>query len=352
MTRLSAGVIGAGIYGVAAALQLRAIGADVILYEKRADILSATTARNFFRLHQGYHYPRHLRTARQARTGFESFMAMFGEAVVTPAVRHHYAIAAEGSLTSPADFQAHCAQLNLSATPVVHGRLFPRSVAACFAADEHYYSPVLLRRFAWQRLREFGVSVELDHKGTAPAVLRNHDVVVVTAYSDMNEVLGELDCNPAELQYEMCEVAVFDAPDLRRMSMVVIDGPFCSVAPYGDGLNILYDVVRSVHHRHTGYKNPGLVPGPTRFVPMLESARRFADFGYARYVTSLWAERVVLPNADTTDARPANVWWAGPNVLSVLSGKVTASVSTGRRVAEMVTSMYSLPAPEAVRMVP
>jgi len=77
----SVGVIGAGIFGVTAALELDAAGADVTLYEQRPDILTGTTARNFFRLHRGYHYPRDPQTARQARDGYSSFTSMFAGAV-------------------------------------------------------------------------------------------------------------------------------------------------------------------------------------------------------------------------------------------------------------------------------
>jgi glycine/D-amino acid oxidase-like deaminating enzyme len=89
----SVGIIGAGIFGVTAALELSTLRVAVTLYEKRADILSGSTARNCFRLHRGYHYPRDPSTAQQARDGYVSFSRIFAEALVatTP---HHYAIAA------------------------------------------------------------------------------------------------------------------------------------------------------------------------------------------------------------------------------------------------------------------
>ena len=96
----SAGVIGAGIFGVAAALELAELGIDVTLYDKRGGILDGATARNVFRLHRGYHYPRDPATAMQSRDGYAPFLGRFAEAL-TPAVPAYYAIAAEGSLTSP-----------------------------------------------------------------------------------------------------------------------------------------------------------------------------------------------------------------------------------------------------------
>ena len=133
----SVGIIGAGIFGVSAALALNGIGVAVTLYEKRSDILNGSTARNIFRVHRGYHYPRDPSTARQARDGYMSFSRIFAEALV-PAAPHYYAIAAGGSRTTAEQFQQHCDQLGLQARPVRLPTLVPDSVEACFEVDESY----------------------------------------------------------------------------------------------------------------------------------------------------------------------------------------------------------------------
>lgn len=349
MTSPSAGVIGGGIFGVTAALELAGIGIDVTLYEKRGRLLDGATGNNFFRLHRGYHYPRDEATARQARDGYKSFLWEFAEtsAVVTaPDQVFYYAIAAEGSLTSAAQFASHCERLGLTCRPAEPGILVPGSAEACFEVDEYYYSAGALRRCARESLARAGVRTELNSITTPQAIARDCDVVAVAAYAGLNEVLTALGCPPRELQYEMCEVAVIDAPRLRQFSLAVFDGPFVSVAPYRDGLHILYDVGHSVHAAATGHANPGLRAGPTRFPQMLASARRFADLGEVRHAGSLFAERVVLPRMDATDARPSEVWQAGPRVLAVLSGKVSASVDTGRVVAAQAAAELGLPAPD------
>jgi hypothetical protein len=153
------------------------------------------------------------------------------------------------------------------------------------------------------------------------------------------------------LQYELCEVPVVHTPDLDRLSLVVLDGPFVSIAPYGKGRHILSDVVHSVHTRSVGHERPdftnfdmegtwssGMSAG-TRFGPILSSARRFVEsLGSVVHLGSLVAERVVLPGVDQTDARPTVASWASPNVISILSGKVSTSVDTGRLVARAIAS--------------
>jgi glycine/D-amino acid oxidase-like deaminating enzyme len=341
----SAAVIGAGIFGVTAALELAAAGIDVTLYEQRDGILTGATANNVFRVHEGYHYPRDLRTARQCRDGYKSFMFGFAEAtaaVTGPGSVSHYAIAAQGSLTSAGQFTRHCSQLGLTLRPADLPVLVPGSVQACFEADEFYYDPAVLRQCAHERLAAAGVRTELGCTAAPEAIAREHDIVVVTAYAGLNEVLAGLGCPPAELQYELCEVAVADAPAVTRLSLVVMDGPFVSIAPYRDGLHLLYDVVHSVHARATGHARPDWRPGGTRFAAMLASARRFAELGGVRHAGSLYATRVVLPGMDATDGRPAKVWWAGPRVLAVLSGKVSVSADTAKAVAAQVTAKLGL----------
>lgn len=353
----SVGIIGAGIFGITAALELDRLDVSVTLYEKRPDILSGTTARNFFRVHRGYHYPRDPHTARQARDGYASFARTFKDALA-PTTPHHYAIAATGSRTTAEQFQQHCDQLGIRARPVQLPTIKPDTVSATFEVDESYYDAVLLKHLSWERLHRSDVQIELNFKDSAHAVGQAHDFVVVTAYDSLNHVLAELDCPTMNLQYELCEVPVIHAPDLRSSSLVVVDGPFNSIAPYGGSdLHLLYDVVHSVHTRTAGHRrlrshsdtylsaySRQLPPASTRFTQILSSTRRFVSpLTDVTHVGSLFAERVVLPDVSDTDARPTVVRWVTPSVMSVLSGKVCTSVDAGAAVAEAIASKLGLP---------
>jgi glycine/D-amino acid oxidase-like deaminating enzyme len=228
----SVGVIGGGIFGTTAACELAAAGFAVTLYEKRDDILGGTTSRNFFRVHRGYHYPRDLPTARDARAGFESFAQVFSAAFTEP-VPHHYAIATTGSLTSVEQFEQHCERVGLRARRTRLPELVPGSVAACYEVDEAYYDTALLRKLSWEYLLSAQVRVELKSVRPARDIARTHDFVVVAAYGSLNRILTDLDCAPIELEHELCEVAIVRTPNLDRLSLVVMDGPFVSIGPFG-----------------------------------------------------------------------------------------------------------------------
>ena len=351
----SVGVIGGGIFGVSAALELSSLGIAVTLYEKRSDILDGATARNMFRLHRGYHYPRDADTASQARDGFRSFWRAFGDAVVGH-VSHYYAIASAGSRTTVEQFRTHCDQLGLRVRTIPLPYVAVDQIEECFEVEEYYFDVSRLKRIARERLLASHVRMRLGHSGSSDEVSRAHDYVVVAAYGSINQVLQELGCPRIQLQYEVCEVPIIHAPSLRDCSIVVMDGPFVSIAPYRGGLHLLYDVVHSVHARVIGYRGDGWpafarhLDGPpmasplrTRFEPILASGRRFlTPLNDVAHIGSLFAERVVLPGVSESDKRPTLVQWVSPNVISILSGKVSVAVDAGRTVAMAIAARLSL----------
>ncbi len=70
---LSVAVIGAGWYGCHIALSLKSLGFDISLFEQHHRPLHEASGNNQFRLHQGFHYPRHYETRTQSRDGFVRF---------------------------------------------------------------------------------------------------------------------------------------------------------------------------------------------------------------------------------------------------------------------------------------
>lgn len=356
---ISVAVIGGGVFGIAASLELALTGAKVTVYERREDLLIGASGRNLFRLHRGYHYPRDLATAKEARDGYDSFKVSFGAALAGK-VPHHYAIALNGSKTTAAEFRYHCERLGLRADPVDIASLRSASIDSCFEVDEDYFDLGALRRVAWSQLAVAGVQVHLRSALHAQDIAQAHDFVVVATYDSMNEVLAELGCATKHLQYELCEVPVVSCSGLSRLSVVVMDGAFISVAPYEGDLHLLYDVEHSVHERLVLDRHPGRaelrceidgppmsVPSTTKFEEILASARRFVTpLDDVRHIGSLYAERVVLPDVDDTDARPTLVEWVAPHILTIFSGKVSVAVLAGRTAAREIASRWQDPAPQ------
>ena len=89
------------------ALKLRSLGfRSVVIAERESRLMSRASYVNQARVHNGYHYPRSLPTARRSRENFARFCDQFSYAV-DRGLRKYYAIAA-GSRVTPDQFQRFC----------------------------------------------------------------------------------------------------------------------------------------------------------------------------------------------------------------------------------------------------
>ena len=325
-------VIGGGVFGATAAVDLARAGAQVDLLEARDDILHGATARCQARLHRGYHYPRSDATAAAAREAAPEFEARYPEAIRTAA--HHYVIA-DDSKVSADEYLAFLDRMSLpyrvvEPLQVHHAQLTVR-------VPESFVDVDVLRRLLRRDLILSGVQIHLGQR-VEPDVA-GYDLTVVATY-------GQPWSRP--LRYEVCEVALVEVPRYAGQSFVVLDGDHVSLDPYGK-VHMLYDVANSVHRAEvdggiTGAKYNELLNtwGPVRTSQtnvnaMLINAGRhlrgveLGGQGVVIYHGSLFSVRAVLPDVDATDERPTLVERDG-NVISILSGKICTAVSTARQV--------------------
>jgi hypothetical protein len=75
----SVAIIGAGWYGCHIAKALKARGAKVTVFEQGPDLFVGSSAKNQFRLHLGFHYPRSYPTRMQIKTSFDRFQVEYPE---------------------------------------------------------------------------------------------------------------------------------------------------------------------------------------------------------------------------------------------------------------------------------
>lgn len=335
---MRAAVVGAGIFGCLAALDLAAEGWQVDLFDARHEVMMGASGANQGRLHAGYHYPRSLATAREVRDAGPELAARFPQVVVS-SFRHHYLVA-KGSLTSGEKYLAFLDELQLPYRTVEHPLVRSDTVELALRVQgEAFLDLVELRWVLHQQLVAAGVKLRLRTPATARLVAWDFDVAVDATY-------GRSGSRP--LRYELTEIALVRlGAQFKDLSFVVMDGPYVSLDPLArTDLHMLYDVVHSVHHVTDDL---GDVPrdywplidqgrthnGPTRVDLMQGSVRRFLNgIGMPEYKGSLFTLRAVLPDVDDTDARPTLVERDG-NVVSVLSGKIATAVSAARRVVEL-----------------
>ena len=116
-------ILGAGLYGLYAALFCAKRGERVLVLECDATPFSRATYINQARVHMGYHYPRSISTAVKSRMYFERFTEDFGFCI-EQAFEQIYATSSCFSWTNTKQFQAFCRNANIPCEEVPVSRYF------------------------------------------------------------------------------------------------------------------------------------------------------------------------------------------------------------------------------------
>jgi len=339
-------IVGGGIFGCTAAILANRAGHEVHLFDKAPELMQGATARNQFRLHRGYHYPRSPKTALECQDALGSFYAEYADAIING--NTIYAIARDGSQTSPAQFLNFCDDVGLSyraalgTEPIDQYDLLSLAVRV----DEDRINFDRLRGIVLNRLA--GVNVHVDVEANA-AMRDEFDAIVIAAYAGTNSASIALGCGAEQYQFELVEKPVIRlSPKYRDFSMVVMDGPFFSVDPYGEtGLHLLGHVDHAIHASNVGLRSvadhkPYLSAGDA-----LDSVTLFPEMAGAaaivlpmlrdaEHVGSMFVTRAVLPNKEATDERPTLVTRLDDKVIRVFSGKIGTCVAAARQALAMI----------------
>ena len=343
-------VVGGGIFGVTAAVKLAQQGYRVDLFESRPDILMAASGINQFRLHRGYHYPRSPETAQECQRTEASFVQEYAGAIVDD-VTHYYAVAKQGSLVSASEYLAFCERQHLDYT-VAWPRLVRRdALALCVKVTERLIDLDALRAICWDKLAHPRIRVRLNTEATASR-LDAYEAIVVSAYAMNNAMLSHLSGEQVDYQFEFCEKPVVRLPKtFQKHSLVVMDGPFLCVDPFGrTGLFVMGNVVHAIHQSNIGkapimeerYRpllNAGVIPQPpiTRFTRFIAAAIEFVpELEHAEHVGSMFTIRAVLPYKDKTDERPTIVRSVSGRILTIFSGKIGTCVEAANDVVNRI----------------
>jgi len=326
-------VVGGGFYGAVLASELAARGRRVVLCERAGDLLQRASLNNQARVHNGYHYPRSLLTALRSRVNFQRFSDEYSPAIVSN-FRKLYAVPRRFSKVSARQFLRFVEQIGAPIQPASRpdAALFDRDlIEAVFSVVEHAFDAVILKRLVRERLEREGVEVALR---TEVLRLRRHadglevhyrdssGEAVVTAtevlnctYSGINDLLKESGLPILRIKHELTEMALIEPPEeLQGLGVTVMCGPFFSCMPYPARQQHSLSHVRYTPHAawedsddvesHVGErvmaepkvsKYPHMVRASALYLPCLSQAK---------YQSSLWEVKSVLPQSEGDDSRP------------------------------------------------
>ena len=335
-------VVGGGIFGTTSAVALANNGYQVELHEELEDVMMAASDINQYRLHKGYHYPRSKETAEECLRGLKTFKRKYERSVVNGDIEHYYAIASEDSKVSEFEYLAFLDDLEL---PYERVKPLPNTDVT-IKVEEELFDNYKLYEAVRDKLWSSGVEV-LKNKTTTKDDFKGYDVVVIATYAKLNDLLDE----KKWYQYELCEKPVVRLPKkYQGKSIVIMDGPFMCLDPYGEKNHVLGNVKHAIHcwnegteafwpHRYTKYLNKGVIENPkhTKIDKFIETGKKFfKDFDKLKHIGSMYTIRTVLANRDHDDARPTLVNHEGGNVYSLFSGKIDTCVDSANELIRML----------------
>ena len=337
-------VVGGGVFGLTSAIELSNNGYLVDVKEKSNTIMGGASSINQYRLHKGYHYPRSKETAQECLDGLYSFKRKYEDCVVNGDITHMYSIASEDSLINGDEYKEFLDDMKLS----YEEREPMPNCDLTIVADEELFCPKKLTESLEKKIQSSYINVELNTEVIDLEYWKKeYDVVVIATYSDINQLLDD----KKWYQFELCEKPVVKLPKIfENTSIVIMDGPFMCLDPYGDRNHVLGNVKHAIHcwnngteafwpHRYTKYLNKGVIENPkhTKIDKFIETGKKFfKDFDKLKHIGSMYTIRTVLANRDHDDARPTLVNHEGDNVYTLFSGKIDTCVNAGRELMRTI----------------
>jgi len=349
-------IIGGGLFGTSASFILSNAGLDVTCFEARDDILLEASKINHNRIHLGYHYLRSKETAQQSIDGLVSFLFYYGEAMICH-FPNYYAIASEGSHTSPEGFVKFCESLGISWQNAAPERKYmnPDRISASFKVPEPIFDYPTLKKLVWSHLSNSKVDLRLNTPClnieetpsgkfliSQPDGAEEFDAVVNASYRNYGKINSFLGPDVTPTIYEDVIIPVFTSPN-PPIGLTIMDGPFCSVMPYGNKPNqfLLYHVKNSVIRRSSttfaSNTDAAVFCAPEK-TAIYEDAGRYYPFltDEATHMRTLQTIRAKHDNP--SDARITDIRQHRPYFFSVLSGKMTTCISSALQIREWLVN--------------
>jgi hypothetical protein len=227
---LSFAIIGGGWYGCHIATSFRALGFNVTVFEQHDRLLHLASGNNQFRLHLGFHYPRHYGTRMQSRDGFSRFVERY-PSLSRPVAENLYAVPRGESLIDFLTYKLIMTSSGIEFTELSEVPSALANVEGCLRTPERIVMLDKARRYFGERLAPFLVlnhRVEsLEEQANAVYVDgRRFDFVVDATW-------GHFKRPPIDLYYEPTILLYYEA-NTTFPAITMVDGPLGSIYPTED----------------------------------------------------------------------------------------------------------------------
>ena len=347
-------VIGGGFYGSTIASYIKnKIGMKrVALFEKEKTLLKRASLHNQGRVHNGYHYPRSVKTAFRSKINYPIFLSDWKSAIKDDFI-NLYGIASNNSKVNAKQYLRFCGEFGgtIKIAESNLKKLFnPRLLEEVFLVNECVFNANKLAELANEELKNAGVQIffETNAKGISynkdhlsltiesnlgKASSINSKFIFNCTYSGINQFSGSFLGTKTSLKHEITEICLIKVPDiLKDIGVTIMDGSFFSMLPSASR-----DCHTLSHVRYTPHisweDSPNTDPYEklkgyaynSRFNRMIrDSCRYVPSIVNAKYIDSYFEIKTVLAKNEIDDGRPIlfekmeNL----PGCYSVLGGKI------------------------------
>ena len=355
-------IIGAGIYGLYAALFCGKKGENVLVIEKDDAAFKRATYINQARVHMGYHYPRSFSTAIKSAGYFERFHKTYSFSELTE-FDQIYATSTNFSWTNAEQFRKFCKAANIKCEDVPTQKYFKEGLCdGSFLTREYTYDAQILKEYFLNEIAKlpnitvkYGCDITEINKKTEVYEIKlesgetfESSYVLNATYASVNQILNMLGYEPFKIKYELCEIILCSVSEnLKNTGITVMDGPFFSIMPFGKtGYHSLTSVTFTPHitsydvlptfecqRRSNGFctkeklGNCNDCPAKPKsaWSYMSNLAKKYLKDEYEfKYECSLFSMKPILKASEIDDSRPTVIkqFSSNPTFVSVLSGKI------------------------------
>lgn len=354
-------VIGAGIYGLYAALKCAEAKQHILVLERDGEAVSRATYVNQARVHMGYHYPRSKMTALKSANYFERFCDDFGFCIKDD-FKQIYATSKALSWTNAKAFEKFCHDSSIPCEKIDEKEYFNEGLCdGAFLTKEYTYDAMILKKYFLTELSRYqAVEIlynqdisRIEKKSQVWEVISNEKkyetgFILNATYAGTNEIQKMMGFNPFNIKYELCEIILCKVDEkLRDVGLTVMDGPFFSIMPFGKtGYHSLTSVTFTPHITsydelptfecqnasnglcypgHLGNCNKCKAKPKSAWPYMSQLAKKYmrSELKF-EYVDSLYSMKPILKMAEIDDSRPTmvKVECQNPTFVSAFSGKI------------------------------
>ena len=340
-------IIGAGLFGIYASIDLDKRGYKVLLIEKEKTPYSKASLINQARVHMGYHYPRSLTTAKSSMNFSERFIFEHKD-FLNSSFTSLYGIERYGSLTNKSQFIRFTKFLNLYCEEIKIPNIFKNQrLEALFKVQEFTFDTFLLREYYLSKLgnskiiKYFNCFLEKVYKGKNKWNLKlklgnKSDIwvstnnVVNATYASINSINEIFKLDKLNVENQLSEIVLIYCESLSKYGLTVMDGPFISIIPYGNsGLHSLTSVSYTHHNNFTHQKLYSLEKNKPRSnsTKMIKQLKNYlSDHEKIYNHGSLFTVKTKLKKSHINDSRPTNIIKLNdnPGFYQLFSGKISS----------------------------